>query len=168
MIRITANPKEILEKLYLEHVTKALLTNDHKYLVCRLLLEKSRIKTLVPSLKDFHENLDAEVDIKLIQQILENGAFSGVEFFAIMNAFLKRIEELEHPHDENERLQVQKELENIGQPKNWGEIAPYFLKINKLIDIADKRRLEALRDPQVIQLRNYLREKKLEKSRFSQ
>lgn len=143
--------RQTFENAFIETIKKAIQNKNVVYIVQLLEEINKRLNNLVPSRKDLHESLEKEVDLELIRQELEHDAFGATEFYQVMNAYLCRIEMFQATADKDQLDIVRTKLETLDGTMSWADIvAPFFLDINKLIDIIDQRKKDALSNPEII------------------
>jgi hypothetical protein len=132
---------ESFHRAFIERIKEAINNREYYYIVNLLEEILQRLCSLIPRRIDIHQNLAREIDLVLIRQMLENNAFGNQEFEQIMNTFFRTISWLQAPIDRAELEEVKGEFNSLDGTISWAEsVAPFFLKINKLIDRIEQRR----------------------------
>jgi len=139
------------DSIYVDNIKQAIIRRDYKYIIELLEEIINRLSLLTPnSFEKRRENLLFQIDLSLIKQMLENNAFGANEFYHIINTFFEQINKLQAPIDKHQLDIIKNKLNSIDSSQTWEDIAPFFLYINKLIDLIYKRREEALNDPIIV------------------
>lgn len=143
--------REAYNRAYIDRIKEAINKGKHEYIANLIQEIRDRIKTLIPRRIDMHKGLDWHIDMVLIKQMLVNNAFGTADFYNIINTFLQYIEDLQAPVDKPELDKVRTKLNSLDGSLPWADAAsPFFLEINKLLDLISKRREDALKNPTVM------------------
>jgi malate synthase len=143
--------REAYNRAYLDRIKKAITEGEHEYISSLIQEIRDRIKGLVPNRSDMHRGLDSHIDMVLIKQMLENNAFGAEDFYNVINTFLQYIEDLQAPVDKPELDAVRAKLNSLDGTLSWADaVSPFFLDINRMIDLIEKRRKDALQDPIIL------------------
>lgn len=140
------------DSVYVDNVKQAIIGKDFNYIIELIEEIINRLSLLTPnSFEKRRENLLLQIDLDLTKQMLENNAFGANEFYHIINTFFDQINELQAPIDKYQLDIIKNKLNNIDSSQTWADIvSPFFLYINKLIDLIYKRREDALNDPVIV------------------
>lgn len=93
---------EIAERAYWNVYDEELKVNDHKRTIELLNEIKIRLKQLIPSREDLHQNLDDSIDIDLIKQMIEHNAFNNQDIKKLalyIGHFIRNLEAIEDDVD---------------------------------------------------------------------
>lgn len=132
---------------YTERIKLAIENGESKYLSEVLSEIIERLNSLIPNRKDLHQQLKQNVDVELIEQMIDNRAFDSKVLSDIIGSLLTRITLLSAPADKPKIERVRKDMEEIST-ESWAEaVAPFFLKINQLIDVIERRLKLARENP---------------------
>jgi hypothetical protein len=156
-VRLRDQLQQQFEKAYIDRVTEAVNNasdpEEAKYVTTLIGEISGRCNNLTPKRRDLHEALNAEVDLELILQMLENSAFGPTEFYTVMNAFLNRLGTLCAPVDDAQITSFRERMNNTEEFSTWGEfVAPFFLDFNKFIDVVEDRVAEARGDATIMKI----------------
>jgi hypothetical protein len=157
---------EAYDKAFTERVKQAIETKENDYIVTLIGELMERLNNLTPSRKDLHNNLRSAVDLVLIKQMLDNNAFDAAEFYKVITALLERAENIQAPADKEHTENIRRDLQSLTPEMSWADaVGPFFLSLNKVIDLIEKRRQDALNDPFIQALLKRTAELKAEKNK---
>lgn len=116
-------------------IAEAIRGRNYDYLAVLLEELVERINSLAPARKDLHQALRRAVDLELVRQELQHGAFGPAEFRTVLFALLDQIAFFQEPEDYPKTEEIRKEIANISLEQTWEEVVPpLFVKLHERIN----------------------------------
>ena len=133
--------KEIMEKTYWETFEKDLSNKNYKPIVSILGDITNIITNLIPNRNDLHDELAENIDIKLIEQMIENDAMDGKYIYKMVKYIIKWSVNLDSSDNDTYYNNVNEQIDKFfTMGFDYQDFFPWFFKsiLTKLEDITKR------------------------------